>query len=121
MTRKTRCIIFPDTLIKNIIDIFSFSFTLYYALIVPFEISFHPQYKINSTIFYRITQILNKIAELWFICEIIINFITGFWENGQIILSRKRIMERYTSTWLLFDLIAAIPFNLITFLSSLSK
>ena len=46
---------------------------------------------------------------------------TGFWENGQVILSRKRIMERYTSSWLLFDLIAAIPFNLITFFSSLKE
>ena len=34
-------------------------------------------------------------------------------------MSRKRILEKYASSWLVLDLIAAIPFNLIVSMSSL--
>ena len=53
------------------------------------------------------------ISQIWFIIDIICSLNTGYYNQGVIILNRKKILLHYLKTKLLFDFIATIPYEWI--------
>ena len=53
--------------------------------------------------------------DVGFILDIVINFRTGYWDDGTLVMSACTIATRYIkSGWFFFDLIATIPYDRIT-------
>ena len=53
----------------------------------------------------------NNFLDVWFVADIVGNFITGYYEYGFIVLSPKKIAWHYFKTWFFVDLLAAVPFT----------
>jgi hypothetical protein len=53
------------------------------------------------------------IIDTWFLMEIMLNFFTGFYYKGALIMNRKRIFISYLTTWFVIDLFSSIPLSLI--------
>lgn len=41
------------------------------------------------------------------------NFFTGFYEKGILIMDRKSICKKYLMTWFILDIISSFPFSII--------
>jgi hypothetical protein len=50
---------------------------------------------------------------LWFIVDLALNFNTGYWDRGILIMKRNVIINHYLTSWFVFDLIASFPYEWI--------
>ena len=41
------------------------------------------------------------------------NFVTGYYKRGNVIMKRGPIMKRYLRTWFLIDLVSSFPYSWI--------
>jgi hypothetical protein len=53
------------------------------------------------------------IIDIWFLMEITMNFCTGFYEKGILIMNRRRIVQKYLKTWFAMDMISSFPFSIL--------
>lgn len=53
--------------------------------------------------------------DCWFLVEIFVNFFTGYFEKGIVIMDRKKIFINYLKTWFIVDMISSIPFSFVYF------
>lgn len=51
--------------------------------------------------------------DLWFIFEILINFTTGFYDKGILIMNRKAICKNYIKGWFFVDAMSSFPMSLV--------
>ena len=77
------------------------------ALYVPFIISFDIEPSQNF-------QIFEVLIDLWFIMEIILNFFTGFYSKGMLIMQVSQIAWNYLKGYLWIDIISSFPISFIT-------
>lgn len=42
---------------------------------------------------------------------IVLNFVTGYYKKGNVVMRRGPIIRHYLRTWFIFDFIATIPFT----------
>ena len=58
-----------------------------------------------------------KFMDWWIIgtfsCDIVLHFITAYSVKGKLVTDRKSIAFRYLKSWLILDLIATIPFDVV--------
>ena len=45
--------------------------------------------------------------------DIIVNFNTGFYKKGYLVMKRKEIIKNYMKTWFFMDLLASFPYSWI--------
>ncbi len=50
---------------------------------------------------------------IWFIIDLALNFFTGYWDRGILIMKRDVIIRHYLRSWFIFDLIASFPYEWI--------
>ena len=55
----------------------------------------------------------NKLTTAFFVCDILLNFHTGYYEGGKLILNYKMIARKYFSYWFWLDLISTAPIDQI--------
>jgi len=53
------------------------------------------------------------MIDLWFIMEIFMNFFTGYFERGALIMNRKKIIKNYLQGWFLIDLFSSMPISFL--------
>ena len=59
--------------------------------------------------------VFNLLANAFFLCDIVVNFVTSYVDDaGTLVLDYRSIRRHYVRTWLLFDLLASIPVDIIT-------
>lgn len=46
-------------------------------------------------------------------CDILVNFNTGFYKKGYLVMKRKEIIKNYVKTWFFLDLLASFPYSWI--------
>ena len=64
-----------------------------------------------------IHHITDLFVDLFFICDIIINFRTAYYdEASKLVIDREKIWKQYTSTWFVPDVISSIPVQIIHFI-----
>lgn len=79
----------------------------YLLIVIPLEISF------NTKLLY------NQLSESVYICmillviDILINFITSFYEKGYLIMEHSRIAIHYIKSGFLFDLICILSLLIV--------
>ena len=71
---------------------------------MPMRISF--EMETPEWLFY-----MEVCIDIMFLLDIVLNFNTGFYLKGQLIMQRKMIAIDYISTWLFIDLISSLPYT----------
>jgi hyperpolarization activated cyclic nucleotide-gated potassium channel 2 len=72
--------------------------------VVPFRISFES--KPYGTVYY-----IEEVMNFYFMTDILVNFNTGYYLKGDLIMSRIEANWAYFKTWFLLDLIASFPYE----------
>eukprot|EP00746_Dinoflagellata_sp_MGD_P067855 gnl/MRDRNA2_/MRDRNA2_28018_c0_seq1.p1 gnl/MRDRNA2_/MRDRNA2_28018_c0~~gnl/MRDRNA2_/MRDRNA2_28018_c0_seq1.p1 ORF type:complete len:924 (-),score=128.16 gnl/MRDRNA2_/MRDRNA2_28018_c0_seq1:67-2673(-) len=93
-----RCVIHPNTTNKLVWDVVGMVLIAYDTIWLPLNLSFEPPPNDFTVCMFWVTLCF------WTI-DIVISFFTGFYREGEIELSRRRIMCNYLSTWFLPDCI----------------
>jgi len=91
----------PDGKIRRSWDLILMSVVLFDIVVLPLQISFAMLQN------FLVVQI---IFDAIFIFDILLTFHTGYYENGSLITDHRKIAKRYARTWLIVDIIVAIPF-----------
>jgi hypothetical protein len=107
-------IIHPESDIRTFIDGLSFVFLMIIAVYVPFMISFDVEPGINF-------QIFEVIMDIWFLSEIVVNFFTGFYSKGSLVMNLNAIALNYVKGYLWIDCLSSFPISFINLQSSLSS
>ncbi|KAK3507897.1 hypothetical protein QTP70_002529 [Hemibagrus guttatus] len=83
--------------------------TFYVAVTVPYNVCF-----IGDEDLTRSTTVSDIAVEILFIIDILLNFRTTYVStSGQVIFDARQICIHYMTTWLIIDLVAALPFDLL--------
>jgi len=104
--------IYPDTVFKSFWDFVAMSFICYHAIVIPYRYCF----KARAFGWLRVFEFLVDIFFIIDLCKLhyviwllVLNFVTGYYKRGNLMMKRGPIMKRYLRTWFLFDFIATIP------------
>lgn len=106
----TGCIIMPHGQKRLFWDSIGMALILWLALHIPYVAAFsrddgEDQYDFTSFGF---------VIDLFFVCDIFLNFCTAYYHKGRLITNHKRIVDNYLRTFFIIDLIASIPYDLVT-------
>lgn len=101
-------ILFPESKIRKIWDMVIGLIMIYVVITTPLLVSF-----IDSSLYdgwFWIDLSINFV----FMLDILFNLSTSFYDDeGMLVVSRKAIFKNYFKSWLIFDLLACIPFEVI--------
>lgn len=89
---KSKYMFFPDHLLKVLWDFLIFISIFYQCISLPFRISFSPLLPI------WVSQV-EIILDILFIFDLLLNFNTGIYLRGMLIMRRKKVVNHYLKTW----------------------
>ena len=91
---------------------------LYNVITIPVRIAFDLQLTLEDNSFNNMLLVVLEIGfDLMFIMDIFLNFVTAYYKVDVLITNFHSIAIRYASTWLLLDIVASVPFDLILMLA----
>jgi len=56
--------------------------------------------------------------DTWFIGEIILNFFTGYYEKGVMVMDMRKIFRQYMRSWFSLDVISSLPLSYVEILTT---
>lgn len=95
--RRPRCVLHPDGRCRTAMDILTLAAMLYDAFAVPFDMAWRPEWSVVLFVGAMATAIV------WTL-DMLVNLNSGYYEDGILEMSRRRIVRRYLFTWGLVDL-----------------
>jgi hypothetical protein len=98
-------VIHPDNSYKLVFDIMGLILIVYQTYTVPLTICF--DFSITSLKFF------DYFSDMIFILDVVLNFNTGFYSHGDLIMSRRVIAITYLKGWFCFDLLSSLPYAII--------
>ncbi len=98
--------ILPDSPWKVIWDLFGMIFIIYQGVVVPFRICFDSQASGGFAIF-------ELMQDFFFVFDIILTANSGYYEKGDLILTRRKIIFNYLKLWFWLDVTASFPYSLL--------
>mmetsp|Transcript_51933 Transcript_51933/g.121570 ORF Transcript_51933/g.121570 Transcript_51933/m.121570 type:complete len:958 (-) Transcript_51933:139-3012(-) len=103
-------ILYPESKLRVAWLLIGFVFIIAEAYLIPLIVSFDIQATTDDEAFFTLMSFINT----YFIFDVPINFLTGYVDNrGEIVMQPEKIAKRYASSWLLGDVLAAIPWEWI--------
>jgi CRP-like cAMP-binding protein len=97
-------IIDPSTRFRAAWDVAVVTALLYNLVEIPIRVGFEFEAEPWSA-----ADVFNLLVDLFFLGDVIVNFRTGFYEDGFFIADAKRIAARYMSGWFWIDFPTSIP------------
>jgi hypothetical protein len=94
----------PDGNFKSFWDLIGMILVLFEAIVIPYRVAFNVK---ASASFLT----LEYFIDFFFLSDIGLNFYTGFYKKGNLILKRGPIVRRYFKTWFFPDLFASFPYT----------
>lgn len=79
---------------------------LYTVTVTPFRVAF---IEIDSASWVYMDLLVDGL----FFADILISSFTAFYQNEELVTAKKKIFLNYLSSWLVFDLLACVPFQLL--------
>lgn len=73
---------------------------------IPFRLCF--EVDASGGLYY-----FEMIIDIGFMLDILVNFNTGFYKKGYLVMKRKEIIKNYLKTWFFMDLLASFPYSWI--------
>ena len=61
----------------------------------------------------HISFIVNTAMDCFFFVDIILNFCTGYWDDGHLEMDGRKIANHYIRGWFFLDVVATVPFDVI--------
>lgn len=95
----------PDSFYREMWDVLCLILILYQNFMILYLLCFT-----DSS--HRIHFIALTAIDFLFICEILLNFNTGYFANGVLVKHRKKIFKSYLRSYFIFDVLACVPFQL---------
>ena len=89
---RSKYVLFPDSNFRTFWDLISFLLILYQSLIVPFKLTFEPDLPIEFVQF-------DLFQDSFFIIDVFLNFNTGYYSKGTLVLQRDEIFRDYLKSW----------------------
>ncbi|CAD8084238.1 unnamed protein product [Paramecium sonneborni] len=96
----------PDNPYKQTWDLVGMLFIFVQIITIPLIITF----SIELDLFY---DICNQIMDYYFLVDIIVSFLTGYYYKGNLITSYRKVFWNYFSTWFWLDLISSFPYDMV--------
>lgn len=93
----------PDSYTKVIWDFTLLLFTIMLCFTIPYAISYHNELELHN---------MNSFISLVFTADIIVQINTSYLRQGHLIVSRPAIMQNYMRSWLIPDVLAALPLDI---------
>jgi len=116
-----QCLIDLDGNFKTLWDLLNSLLIIYVITIMPFKIGF-----IEND--YLINDIIDRIVDFLFLIDLILTFFTPYYDEGMLVISKKKIACHYISSWFWLDLISIMPISIfipedndLTILSKINK
>jgi len=106
-----RCNFFihPDSKFKKGWSFILIFLLLYVATVMPFNIAFVDNEDAGIS-----WEIIELCIDFCFLFDVAVNCISGYYdEDGKLVKNNKRIFCSYVKSWMVIDLLASFPFNLI--------
>ncbi|OMJ69246.1 hypothetical protein SteCoe_33079 [Stentor coeruleus] len=104
---QMKFVIFPDDAFKILWDILILCLMLYTLFVVPFRIAF----PVTDS---KPWLVADLFVDCLFMTDVVVNCLSAYYINDdEIETSNKQILKNYFKTWMIFDISASIPFQLI--------
>ena len=105
--RDIKCIIYPDDMFISAWNLILVLLLLYTAIITPYRISFSED---DSTAWI----IVDICVDLLFFNDVVVNCFTAYYDNEMnLVVDRRKILMRYFKGWMIIDVIACVPLQII--------
>ena len=92
--------------------------TFYTVVIVPYNLAFNTAVSNDGIVM----MVINSIVDVIFFIDIIFNFHTSFvGADGSVIVDEKKIRQNYLRSGFLIDVMACLPYEALSILSSTSS
>eukprot|EP01017_Pseudomicrothorax_dubius_P024032 TRINITY_DN25575_c0_g2_i1.p1 TRINITY_DN25575_c0_g2~~TRINITY_DN25575_c0_g2_i1.p1 ORF type:complete len:141 (-),score=25.77 TRINITY_DN25575_c0_g2_i1:6-428(-) len=104
--RFTTKVFFPNDPFRMLLNILGLVFILYDMIFLPMRISF--QVPLAPWMYFA-----DVCINAFFIFEIVVNFNTAYFQQGNLIKDRRRIALKYLRLWFWVDAIASVPFSIL--------
>ena len=108
--------IMPDRKMKMVWDMIILMIISFFFCIIPMQLSFDifyddefEQYLYTYHINHSIAKFLVMIPEIFLIIDTLLKFVTGFYEDGSIIVDKSEICKHYLKKGLIFDILSYFP------------
>jgi len=103
--KKSDCLlIYPDSNGRFAWDMVGVALIIFQAVYVPYALCFNVQ--ISAEMF-----IVESVMDAFFMFDIVLNFNTGFYDRGNLIMGRRAIIVNYVRGWFWLDLLASFPYT----------
>ena len=103
-----KTLIHPDGKVKMAWNGVLVLILLYTAIIMPYRLAFIDHVWFDTWFWVELT------VDALFLMDFLVNLNTAYFNiDGDLVVSRRRIFLMYLRGWMLLDLLAVIPFNLI--------
>ena len=109
-------VIKPNQKAKILWDVLILIIIVFFFFVIPMQISFDIYYDEQFTILMEskhissnITHFILMIPEAIMITDTLLKFITGYYEQGIIIMSKEKIIKKYLKKGLIYDILSYCP------------
>lgn len=101
----------PDSDFSAAWDLSSVVFLVHVSFTVPLRVCFNVDINLWTLAFW-----VELLVDLFFICDVILNFRTSFYDaNGFRENRPKRIMRHYLRGWFLIDFVSCLPYGYVQY------
>jgi len=94
----------PDSTFRSTWDLVGMLIICYQAMVIPYRFCF----KARAFGPFKIYEFL---MDIFFMVDLCLNFVTGYYKKGNLIMKRGPIMRHYLRTWFIIDFLATIPYS----------
>ena len=96
-------------------DLVTLVLVLYTTILTPLRLGFDVGQHVDML------RVIDVFSDVFFVCDIAINFNTAVINerDATLILDKRKIARHYASSWLLIDVAASVPWELISLLTEL--
>ena len=101
VSHTQKCVVHPESTLRVSFDMVMGAFVMVEAILIPFTMSF------NTEVPWR----YDLVCTFVFFLDVCLNFCTGFYYHGNIVLRKRVIAYRYIKTTFWFDVIATVPWD----------
>jgi len=98
-------ILHPESQYRLFWDIVTALLVVILIWLIPFYIGFDTwsSEKMNA---------LSVFMDVWFICDVFLNFRTGFVDHGATVMDTNKIAKHYFKSWFIIDFVASVPWEI---------
>jgi hypothetical protein len=86
------------------------AYMLWVVIDVPFMVAFDVGVNLKVWDWHRI---ISFMVDVFFMCDVVLNFNTGVEINGVVSLDRMVIAKDYVKSWFWIDVVSAFPLDLV--------